>query len=124
MRSGAKNASCTGSRADNLTNFQGRQFSLSESMTGKPADSVEVDERLRRVRLRDLRVAMPSLTLSESWGVGASSRHPVVIQAAGFARTTHPVALALEGSLTSSTSEQPGSFASRFGPLPWTAPPC
>lgn len=82
MRSGAKNASCTGSRADNLTNFQGRQFPLSESMTGKPADSVEVDERLRRVRLRDLRVAMLSVTLSEFWGVGASSRHPAVIQAA------------------------------------------
>lgn len=82
MRSGAKNARCTGSRPDNLIKFQGRQFPLSESMTGKPADSVEVDERLRRVRLRDLGDVMLSVTLGKLWGVGRSSRHPVVIQAA------------------------------------------
>ena len=82
MHSGAKNTRCTGSHADNLTKFQRRQLDIIAPMTREPADSVEVDERLRRVRLGDLGDVVLSVTLGKLWGVGRSSRHPVVIQAA------------------------------------------
>ena len=124
VRSGAKNPHCTGSRADSLIKFQGRQFPLGESMTGEPADSFEVDERLRRVRSGALGDAMLCHT-TQAQGcrhVKPTPRsHP---SRSGPARTTHLAALTLDGSLTGSTSEKLGSFASRFGPLPWTAPPC
>lgn len=58
VRSGANYTRCTGSRADNLVKFQGGPLALSESMTGEPADSFEVDERLRRVRSGALGDAM------------------------------------------------------------------
>lgn len=124
VRSGANYTRCTGSRADNLVKFQGGPFALSESMTGEPADSFEVDERLRRVRSGALGDAMLCHT-TQAQGcrhVKPTPRsHP---SHPGFARTTHLVALTMDGSLTGSTSEKLGSFASRFDPLPWTAPPC
>ena len=51
-----------------MIKFQGRQLGIIESLTGEPADSFEVAERRRRVRLCALGDAMLGVTPSKPRG--------------------------------------------------------